>query len=128
MATPLKPLHSKEEFIAHVLKQHPGLTRAKIVEECAAYGFDLDLEPPQPSLDPAPIEVVEAEPSDASRPWWETSTNGLVKLMLKAGIPITRENYIDINWGNPPHEMTGEDELELPEQLRSDWEDGSESD
>jgi hypothetical protein len=119
MATPLKPLRSKEELIADIIKQHPDLTRAEIVEECAAYGFDLDVEPPLPQ--PAPIEVLEAEPSDEPRPWWETSTNGLVQMMPKAGIPITRENYIGINWGNPPHEMTGEDELELPEQLRSDW-------
>ena len=44
----------------------------------------------------------------------------LIDLMRRAGIPITRENYIAAAWGNPLPEWTAELEFELPEELQ-DW-------
>jgi len=40
--------------------------------------------------------------------------------MREAGIPVTRENYIAVNWGEPVQEWTSELEAELPEELQ-DW-------
>ena len=44
----------------------------------------------------------------------------VIDLMKQAGIPITRENYINTNWGDPDLEWTAELEAELPEELQ-DW-------
>jgi hypothetical protein len=45
----------------------------------------------------------------------------LVEHMRKHGMPITRENYIRLNYGaEPPREWTLEHELELPDELQ-DW-------
>ena len=39
--------------------------------------------------------------------------------LMKQGIPVTRENWIDLNWvGEPPDPWTQEDEQELPESLQ----------
>jgi len=39
----------------------------------------------------------------------------------EAGIPITRENYIEVAYfREPPEEWTAEDEMQLPKQLQ-DW-------
>ena len=40
--------------------------------------------------------------------------------MKEAGIPVTRENYIATNLGEPLPEWTAELEAELPEELQ-DW-------
>ena len=44
----------------------------------------------------------------------------LASVMRKYGVdPITREDYIDMAWGNePPEPWTIEHELELPDELR----------
>jgi hypothetical protein len=45
--------------------------------------------------------------------------NAVVKLLKRANIPVTRENYINLAYvGQPPEEWTVENEMELPEQLR----------
>lgn len=45
--------------------------------------------------------------------------NPVVEAMKKYNIPITRENYLDLAYmGEPPKELTAEQELELPESLR----------
>jgi hypothetical protein len=46
MATPLKPLQSKEELTASLLKTYPTLTREELFEVAAAFGCDLAEEPP----------------------------------------------------------------------------------
>jgi len=44
---------------------------------------------------------------------------GILALMRKHGIEITRENYIASNWpDNRPDPWTAEDEAELPESLQ----------
>jgi len=40
--------------------------------------------------------------------------------MKRAGVEVTRENYIDLNWGSPLPEWTAELENELPKELQ-DW-------
>jgi hypothetical protein len=45
----------------------------------------------------------------------------VIELTRKAGIPITREEYIYTAYmGQPPEEWTAELEAELPEELQ-DW-------
>jgi len=40
--------------------------------------------------------------------------------LKKYGIPVTRENYLDLVYlGEPPETLTAEEELEMPEALRS---------
>jgi hypothetical protein len=48
------------------------------------------------------------------------SEDGFVKMMEKAGVEVTRENYINLVWGEPLPEWTAELEDELPEELQ-DW-------
>ena len=49
------------------------------------------------------------------------SRDELVEDMKKAGIPVTRQNYIEANWGMPlPSPWDAEYETELPEDLQ-DW-------
>jgi hypothetical protein len=46
-----------------------------------------------------------------------SGTDPVLALMLREGIPLTRENYIAVNWlGDPPDPWTDEDEL--PEFLQ----------
>lgn len=48
------------------------------------------------------------------------SNDDVVLTMKKYGIPITRKNYLDLAYfGKPPSELTAEQELELPEEIRS---------
>lgn len=42
----------------------------------------------------------------------------LLDLMRRSGIAITRENYIDIAWGQPLPDWTPELEAELPDDLQ----------
>ena len=47
-------------------------------------------------------------------------SNDIIDLLEEAGIPVTRENYIDLAWGNPLPQWTAELEAQLPEELQ-DW-------
>jgi hypothetical protein len=39
----------------------------------------------------------------------------VLRLMIEKGVPLTRENYLHIAyWGNPPEEIGGEIEAEIP--------------
>ncbi len=42
----------------------------------------------------------------------------LAKWMLSNGIPVSRESYMHMNWGNKLPEWTPELEAELPEELQ----------
>jgi hypothetical protein len=45
----------------------------------------------------------------------------VLRLMLRDGIPLTRENYIAVNWlGETPDPWAGEDKAELPEFLQQE--------
>ena len=45
----------------------------------------------------------------------------VVELLEKAGVPLTRENYLNMAYlGNPPKELEAEQEAELPKELQ-DW-------
>ena len=47
------------------------------------------------------------------------ATRVIVDFMKQQGIPVTRENFIDINWGaEVPDPWTPEDEDEIPEELQ----------
>ena len=47
--------------------------------------------------------------------------DGTVQLLKKYGIPVTRENYLRLAFaGNPPDELDGEIEAELPRFLQID--------
>ena len=47
-------------------------------------------------------------------------SDDLINTMRKYNIPLTRKNYLEIAYfGNPPAELTAEQELELPEEFRS---------
>jgi hypothetical protein len=39
--------------------------------------------------------------------------------MHEDGIAITRENYVEFNWGEQPEPWTAEHEAELPEELQN---------
>jgi hypothetical protein len=48
-----------------------------------------------------------------------SGTDPVLAYMIAENIPLTRENYIAVNWlGDPPDPWTGEDEDELPEFLQ----------
>jgi hypothetical protein len=51
--------------------------------------------------------------------------DGTCRLLLALGLPLTRENYLQLAFaGHPPEEpLDGEIEAELPEQFRTDEED-----
>lgn len=43
----------------------------------------------------------------------------LVSLMQRAGVPLTREAYLDLEFhGNPPEHLTAEQEMDMPASLR----------
>jgi hypothetical protein len=43
----------------------------------------------------------------------------LIQTLHDAGLPVTRENFILLNWGSePPEPWTNEDEDQLPEELQ----------
>jgi hypothetical protein len=45
--------------------------------------------------------------------------NHTVEYMKKNGVPITRANYLDYAYlGNPPAQLSAEEEAELPEELQ----------
>jgi hypothetical protein len=52
----------------------------------------------------------------------EPDTDGLLKLMRRYNIPITRENYLHLaymgTYSKPPVGLTLEDEEKLPPELR----------
>jgi len=49
----------------------------------------------------------------------QAGNNPVVDLMIKNKIPLTRENYLNVAYmGDVPEELSAEEELELPEELR----------
>jgi hypothetical protein len=44
----------------------------------------------------------------------------ITKMMEEAGVPVTREGYIELSWGNPLLPWTVELEAQLPKELQ-DW-------
>lgn len=45
--------------------------------------------------------------------------NGIVKMMIKFNIPLTRQNYLDLAYmGDVPEELTAEEEAEIPEEFQ----------
>lgn len=49
----------------------------------------------------------------------QLGSDPVVQLMNKYQIPLNRQNYLDIAYfGEPPAELSAEEELELPEQFR----------
>jgi hypothetical protein len=43
----------------------------------------------------------------------------VLRLMVEKGVPLTRQNYLDIAyWGNPPEEIGGEIEAEIPWEIK----------
>lgn len=55
-----------------------------------------------------------------STPQVGNNYNPVIEAMKKYKIPMTRENYLDLAYmGEPPEELSAEEELELPEQLRA---------
>lgn len=45
--------------------------------------------------------------------------NHTVEYMKKNGVPLTRENYLDYAYlGNPPSQLSAEEEAELPEEFK----------
>ena len=43
----------------------------------------------------------------------------VLRLMIEKGVPLTRQNYLDIAyWGNPPEEIGGEIEASIPWEIK----------
>jgi len=54
-----------------------------------------------------------------------TSGSPVIEYMKQNGIPLTRENYLRLNYlGNPPKELPAELEAELPHELDEEGEEG----
>jgi len=50
--------------------------------------------------------------------------DGVLRFMKEHNIPLTRENYLDVAYlGNPPGELSAEEEAELPEEFQQHSED-----
>jgi len=61
------------------------------------------------------------EPAKSKDHWVTVSTSPLIKFMRDNGVEVTRENYINLNWGtDAPSPWTAADEAELPPELQ-DW-------
>jgi hypothetical protein len=50
--------------------------------------------------------------------WTETSDDVVVQLLLRVGLPVTRRNYIELNWLGEVPEWGAELEAELPPELQ----------
>jgi hypothetical protein len=46
--------------------------------------------------------------------------DNITEMMQQGGVPVTRENYIELNWGKPLPMWDAELEAQLPEELQ-DW-------
>lgn len=47
--------------------------------------------------------------------------NHTLEYMKKNGVPLTRENYLDYAYlGNPPEQLSAEEEAEIPSRLTDD--------
>lgn len=47
------------------------------------------------------------------------STSGLVNLMRRFNIPVTRQSYLELAYmGQPPEELSAEEEAEFPPELQ----------
>ena len=61
-------------------------------------------------------EIKLNKPQTKSTP--QVGSDGFIELMKKAGIPITKENYLDlVYFGEVPDEIPAEDMADFPEQL-----------
>ena len=61
----------------------------------------------------------ESQPTKPDNESMTISTNGTVELMKEAGIPVTRENYLKVEFlGEVPDPVPPEVELEMPNELR----------
>tara|TARA_R110000851_G_scaffold257656_1_gene410139 strand:+ start:1100 stop:1261 length:162 start_codon:yes stop_codon:yes gene_type:complete len=48
-------------------------------------------------------------------------SDDVVTLMKRMGLPMDRETYLDLAYfGNPPEELTAEEEAELPDQFKQE--------
>ena len=51
----------------------------------------------------------------------ERKSSPVLNHMILAGIPLTRENYLNLAYmGNPPDHFTAEEEASIPEMFRMD--------
>ena len=48
------------------------------------------------------------------------SSDAVIQMMKDSGVPVTRENYIELSWGLPLPKWNAELEAELPRGLQ-DW-------
>ena len=49
----------------------------------------------------------------------KSESDGLLKLMRRFNIPITRESYLNLAYmGEPPTELSAEEEQNLPPEVR----------
>jgi hypothetical protein len=48
------------------------------------------------------------------------ASDDFIDMMKRAGIPVTRQNYIEAAWGEQRPDWTAEHEMQLPEELQ-DW-------
>jgi hypothetical protein len=45
--------------------------------------------------------------------------DAVLDYMKEKNIPLTKENYLDLNYlGNPPESLGGEEESEIPEEIQ----------
>ena len=49
-----------------------------------------------------------------------TGTDSVLEALQRHGIPVTREAYLGLAYGEPVPELTAEQEAELPPELQ-DW-------
>ena len=50
----------------------------------------------------------------------QLGNDGFVQLMKKAGIPVTKENYLDlVYFGDVPDDIPAEDMAEFPQQFQA---------
>ncbi len=47
--------------------------------------------------------------------------DAVIEEMIKRGVPLTRDNYLDFAYlGNPPDELDAEEESQIPKALLTD--------
>jgi len=50
--------------------------------------------------------------------------DSVLRFMKQHDVPVTRENYLDVAYlGNPPEELSAEEQAELPEEFQQHSED-----
>lgn len=64
------------------------------------------------------MQETKLKKSQAASPH-QLGSDGFIQLMKKAGIPVTKENYLDlVYFGDVPEEIPAEDMADFPEQFR----------